>query len=217
MQVIFLGKNDSPDTRQRILQAALRIFSLKGYHGASMRAIAEDAGLSLGGIYAHFAGKEELFNALLEEQGIPSLLEGAMELFYRAGGLEELEKALSVVAMTMYHEFRERFDFFRLLFIDFLEFEGKHARELVRRNLLNVLGRADWLPAAMARGKMRRLNPYIVVRAWGGIIIAFLITEKMLFRGLSPLPEEEMLKGLLDIFFRGVLPREGNEPGPQGG
>jgi len=211
-----VGEGDRPESRQRILQAAMRVFSRQGYHGASMRAIAEDAGLSLGGIYAHYGGKEELFEALLEEQGIPSLLEGALELFYQAGGLDELEKALSAVAMSMYREFRERFDFFKLLFVDFLEFDGRHARELVRRNLLHVMGRAEWLPAAMERGKMRRLDPYVVMRAWGATVMAFIISERLLFRGLSPVPEEEVLKGLLDIFFRGVLPREGDEPRPKG-
>jgi AcrR family transcriptional regulator len=47
-------------TRQRILDAALRLFAAKGYEGASMRDIAAGAGCSLGLAYRYFASKEDL-------------------------------------------------------------------------------------------------------------------------------------------------------------
>ncbi len=47
-------------TRQRILDAALRLFAAKGYDSASMREIAVEAGCSLGLTYRYFASKEDL-------------------------------------------------------------------------------------------------------------------------------------------------------------
>lgn len=49
----------------QILDAALQEFSAAGYAGARMDDIAARAGLSKGGLYAHFASKEEVFEALL--------------------------------------------------------------------------------------------------------------------------------------------------------
>lgn len=49
----------------QILDAALQEFSAAGYTGARMDDIALRAGLSKGGLYAHFASKEEVFEALL--------------------------------------------------------------------------------------------------------------------------------------------------------
>ena len=48
-------------TRTGIIEAAYSVFLEKGYHGASMRQIAERANVALGGIYNHFASKEEIF------------------------------------------------------------------------------------------------------------------------------------------------------------
>jgi TetR/AcrR family transcriptional repressor of nem operon len=47
-------------TRQRIIEQAAQIFNQKGYEGASLSALMEATGLRKGGIYRHFASKEEL-------------------------------------------------------------------------------------------------------------------------------------------------------------
>lgn len=46
---------------ERISQAALKVFSKKGYHGASIRSIAEESGLSKGLIYHYFPSKIDIF------------------------------------------------------------------------------------------------------------------------------------------------------------
>jgi len=51
------------EVRQRILEAAIRVFERTGFARASMNAIAAEARLSAGGLYTHFASKEELFLA----------------------------------------------------------------------------------------------------------------------------------------------------------
>lgn len=48
------------ETRERLLDAAARVFELKGYEGATVAAIAREAGVTSGAIYAHYAGKAEL-------------------------------------------------------------------------------------------------------------------------------------------------------------
>jgi AcrR family transcriptional regulator len=51
----------SPDqTRERLLDAAARIFELRGYEGATVSEIAREAGVTSGAIYAHYASKAEL-------------------------------------------------------------------------------------------------------------------------------------------------------------
>ena len=55
------------DTRQRILESARRLFNRKGYSGASIEEIMSDAGLSHGGFYRHFSGKEELYAAAVRQ------------------------------------------------------------------------------------------------------------------------------------------------------
>jgi AcrR family transcriptional regulator len=54
--------------RQRILHAARAVFGRRGFHGASIEEIADEAGLSNGAIYYNFESKGDLFFALLEER-----------------------------------------------------------------------------------------------------------------------------------------------------
>jgi AcrR family transcriptional regulator len=56
------------ETRQRLLDAAGRVFARRSFHGASVDEIAEEAGFSKGAVYSNFASKEDLFLALLERR-----------------------------------------------------------------------------------------------------------------------------------------------------
>lgn len=60
--------NCKETTFERICQAAVRIFSNKGYHKATMDDIASEAGLTKGAIYWHFKNKRELFKFLIENR-----------------------------------------------------------------------------------------------------------------------------------------------------
>ena len=64
-----------PQTRiPLILDAALAAFSVQGYADTRIDDIAREAGLSKGGLYAHFESKEAIFNALLQRSLVlPSL------------------------------------------------------------------------------------------------------------------------------------------------
>jgi AcrR family transcriptional regulator len=55
-------------TRAEVLAAAGRVFAKRGFHGASLEAIAEDAGVTRGAVYYNFADKEELFLKLLDRR-----------------------------------------------------------------------------------------------------------------------------------------------------
>jgi AcrR family transcriptional regulator len=54
------GPGKADRTRSLILETALRLFRERGFDGTTMRAIAEEAGMSLGSTYYYFASKEHL-------------------------------------------------------------------------------------------------------------------------------------------------------------
>jgi AcrR family transcriptional regulator len=55
-------------TRQLLLQAAEEAFTSRGFHGVSLDAIAESAGLSKGAVYGRFGSKDGLFLAVVEQR-----------------------------------------------------------------------------------------------------------------------------------------------------
>lgn len=61
------ARGDSAKRRQ-IMDGAGRLFLAQGFDAASMGAIAREAGVSKGTLYVYFKSKEELFEAIVEEQ-----------------------------------------------------------------------------------------------------------------------------------------------------
>ena len=64
-------KEDALVTRALILDAAERVFHLRGVSRTSLQEIAKDAGLTRGAIYWHFENKGELFHAMMERVTLP--------------------------------------------------------------------------------------------------------------------------------------------------
>jgi AcrR family transcriptional regulator len=65
--VALEGRSDRAK-RQQIIEGARRMFLAQGFDAASMGAIAREAGVSKGTLYVYFKSKEELFEAIVEEQ-----------------------------------------------------------------------------------------------------------------------------------------------------
>ena len=55
------------DTKERILAAALEMFSKNGYAGTNIRELSASLGLVKSGVYKHYESKEAIWNALLNE------------------------------------------------------------------------------------------------------------------------------------------------------
>src|SRR5689334_2409953 len=58
----------SARNRTALLKAARKVFLRAGYHGATVEAVANEAGFTIGAVYSRFGGKSDLFLALLEER-----------------------------------------------------------------------------------------------------------------------------------------------------
>jgi TetR/AcrR family transcriptional regulator, acrAB operon repressor len=122
-------------SRGQILRAALNLFSSFGYHGTSMRDIAEEARVSTGNVYHQFADKETIFRMLLEQYwealaqpDLPfnkALSEGAFP-----NDLEKLARA-SRESVQKYRRYVS------LIYVDVVEFDGSH----IRRFYADMAGR----------------------------------------------------------------------------
>src|SRR5512141_748516 len=91
---------DPDATRGRILDAALDVFSSKGYHDSRLDEIAEQSGTSKGSIYFHFPNKERLFLALVDQ--FADLLERRVNeaIEQEDEGIQRVRVALETVLAT---------------------------------------------------------------------------------------------------------------------
>jgi AcrR family transcriptional regulator len=109
------------EVREELLAAAARVFARRGFHGASVEAISEDAGLSTGAIYSNFKGKEDLFLNLYEQR-IERRRDDLRSAVERAGGGRA---GLAAASADVAEAFRRDRDWFLLYF----EFALHAARE----------------------------------------------------------------------------------------
>lgn len=65
-------KAEAAITRNSLLEAALTVFSRKGYVSSTLEDVARQAGVTRGAIYWHFGSKAELYNALADSFGARS-------------------------------------------------------------------------------------------------------------------------------------------------
>ena len=60
-------RNKGSQTKQNITEKSLQVFSVKGYYNTSINDILEATGLTKGGLYGHFASKEDIWYAVYDE------------------------------------------------------------------------------------------------------------------------------------------------------
>lgn len=202
-------------TRAAIMDAAMKLFLQKGYNGTSMRQIAAEAGITASSIYNHFASKREIFTALFAKLApMPSVIEAWSEVTEEDSALSPSKGPAALLrgtADTLLTILEENADFFRLIFIDILEFDGQttqnYFRELVPRGLDLWQGLVTHLQAS---GQLRDIPPLIFARAFIGLFFAYFVTQRFLLQGVVDRFDEDWVDGLLDILLHGVL-KDGGE------
>ena len=186
-------------TREQIMQAAIGLFSEQGYHGTSMRQIAEHAGISLGGIYNHFGGKEEIFQAVsLRYHPIHTILPGLEQ----SDG-ETVEEVVRQSADQMYSTLTQRQDFLNLMFIEVVEFENRHIPYLVGQFAPQILGLVSGF--AQRQSGLRDIPVPIILRAFLGFFYSYIMIEVMLGESLMPELRQDALEHSIDIFLHGIV------------
>ena len=87
------------DTKTRIFNAALRLFATRGVENASMRDIADSAGINIASIYNHYVSKDQLLDAcydfFLEQHPGAGLSEDLYRIVLQKGSKEDIVKVLT--------------------------------------------------------------------------------------------------------------------------
>jgi AcrR family transcriptional regulator len=190
-------------TRLAIEDAAVELFLEHGYHATSMRQIAERAGLALGGIYNHFASKDEIFEAIIIDKHpykkvLPIILEAQGET-----AEEFLRSAVKITVDVLGPEPI----FIKLMFIEMVEFNGKHGAIMLKEIAPKVLPVIEKF--LKLRKDLRVTNPAMFMRTFFGMIISYYITEIVISNSvLSNLMPKNTMDIYVDIFLHGIIKPE---------
>jgi AcrR family transcriptional regulator len=188
--------------RARIRQAALDLFLEHGFHGTSMRQIARRAGVALAAIYNHVPSKEALFVELLSEL-VPH--RGLVAALSHATG-PTVEALINDATRRMGEALTENQTNMRLMFVELLEFKGRHAPFLAEEFLPGA--GAFVIRLQQAEGRLRPYPPIIIARAFFGLVMSYAVSVAF-FKDI-PLVEfgPEDLTAFGKIFLHGILDAE---------
>jgi AcrR family transcriptional regulator len=197
--------------RQQILDAALRVFAREGYHKASIRHIAFEAGLkSPPLVYWYFKDKNELFEAVLLE--LAPLLQQMDDI---AGSIDDPPQVVLPKIIRNYMDAIRNPDFERLFRI-FLSEVG-HTPDMgvhfMRNGLLTLL---EWLASYFGRqvqlGALLPHDPKVSAYAFLGLMGSYILGRDILQSPTEDLPDmDAYFEGAVALFLYG-LDNRGEEP-----
>lgn len=188
------------DTKERILNAALRLFARDGFEAVSVSAIAESLGMTKGALYKHYKNKRDIFDSIVgrmfeldseraSEFGVP---EGTVETdaaAYKSTSAESLA-AFALAQLDFWTEDGFASDFRRMLTLE--QYRDAEMAELYRKCVVEgpIEYTADIFRGMAERGEM--------VQGDTELLAAEFCAPLYLFINLSDLSEDKAkLRGLL--------------------
>lgn len=174
-----------PPTKDRILDAALDVFSRKGFYNARMDEIVEESHTSKGAIYFHFPNKERLFLALVDQ--FANLLERRIvaAISEEEVGMARVQVAVETTLSTFGRYRRQA----KVLLVQASGlgnvFEQK--RMGINERFAGLI--ATYLQEAVDVGEIEPLDVEVISHAWMGAIYSIVI--RWVYMG-EPEPERIM-------------------------
>jgi AcrR family transcriptional regulator len=192
-------------TRARLVETAYALFLKKGFHGTSLRDIAEEAGVAVGGIYNHFQDKEEIFAMVLDTyHPYHTLLPAVLAI-----QAETVESYVRQLGRMIYKSLTDaESQLLPLIFIELVEFQGRHMRALLDRAVPSMWKYIDERFKTL-QGRLRPHSVLLIARTFICLIIGMVLTEMVLkdapvFKSFKT----NWLEGAIDIFLHGVMEPE---------
>jgi TetR/AcrR family transcriptional regulator, fatty acid metabolism regulator protein len=195
------------DKRALILDAAIKVFARKGYHGCRVSDIAREADIAYGLVYHYFTNKEEILRTIFEERW-SGFLELVDEIAARDTSVED--KLVSIAAL-MLNAYRVRPDWVKVLVLE-LQRSSRFAEPgQIRAVGLLFQSVARILRAGQDAGELRPdLDPDVACYVFIGaleIVITSLVLDLIKIEEKAPSESEYYLKvarTVVDIFLHGL-------------
>jgi len=187
--------------KREVLEAALRLFSRKGYAGTSMKEIAKESEFAVGTIYKFFPTKRDLYCELVLERA-RDIHQGLMSVFEQPDAISLLKRVLEL----KWHVVQKNRDFLRVYYSELWEtrfgVQGTLTGEVKKmydeyfEKLVAVFERG------IKEGLFKKGSPRLYALAFEGIVNNVLLAS--LEEGdLKVLPTE-----VLDVFLKTILMEE---------
>jgi AcrR family transcriptional regulator len=180
--------------RERILDAALAVFSERGFEGGTIRQIASKAGVAEGLIYHYFDNKEALLGELMRRESLLSWIEE------QQGHLATvpLREGLPLILTNLINRLSEKSQLFVLVWAQ-IATSSEVAKKMAGFMEEGAILLAAYLRDKQESGELRALDPLVTARSLLGAILTHTMWT---LRMTPPLPEvttERLVGSLVDL------------------
>ena len=159
-------------TRAAFMNAALELFSQKGYFGTSLRDIAKVVGVRESALYNHFSSKDQLFEAL-----ITAASEERIEQFHEIteGPVDDVRRLLETIVLRTLESFRQprQEQLFRILMADGIRLTRDGRLNLMERLSAGQVLMRQLFVRLMREGHLRAADPDVLMLAFTGPMLVW--------------------------------------------
>lgn len=191
------------ETRLKIREAAIKLFSEKGFEGTATREIAAEAGVAEGTIFRYFPAKNDILLNIAEEV-LPRMSISSMESTFQRYKDREADEILKAFLKERMELFKENFELIKIIWIE-AQFKPDllqvHFEKTVRPTLALI---EDYISLEIEKGVFRELDPVITARAVMGTFFAHFFLNEIFTMGKKLTDIEKELDEHIDIILNGI-------------
>jgi len=198
------------ERREQILATAVNLFSRNGFRGTTTKEIARAAGVSEAMVFRHFATKEALYGAILDDkgcrEGVGKFPWENNEILRSAIAEKDDFTVFYQMALSALEKHQSSVPFLRLLFYSALE-EHELAEQFFGDFIAKVYGFiGEYIRGRQEDGALRDIEPRVAVRAFLGMLIHHSLNNILWDkdRRLLNVSNEEAARNFAEILLRGI-------------
>jgi len=197
---------DEP-TRDRLIDAAVRLFSRPSGGLISIEAIAAEAGLTKGAFYHHFTDRAELLRAVARRVSPVEEMRAQIEPSIELGARE----ALIAITRAYYEAMRKRADLVRNLAAN-----SSQDPELARVVMAEIIGQGApmmlaWFGLQIQKGRLRPIDPSLLIQGLFGPVFLLIVLGPGVFDELAQIgihPAIDNVEAYVDMLLHGAAQPE---------